>query len=393
MNTVVIRLPVQDDQPISWLHWSATEQVVLASGTLPGAETLTQLNSLEGRVLVLVPGSSCFNGEVKQANKSRQFMKAVPFMLEEELADDVDSLHFLLKPQNGVVSVLAVRHQLLQQWLGWLDEAGIEPWKLVPDYLALPWQAPSWTALALDGDLLLRTGPYSGLSVDAKLAEWVVAPMVADEVQPVEAYGEVALPLTCTLTQMQADLPLSVAAKAADNLPLDLLTGPYQRKSKSKTLTRQWWPVAASIGALLVVALVAKAVAIYRLDAQADTVEKQISQDYGRLFPGERLVSAGAVRAQLRGKLKNLGTASNNASLLAMLNDLSVTFAKIGNIKPDNLRFDGSRGELRLLTTVPDFSTFERLKQALSDRYQVDTGGQSSVDGGVSGTLILRSKG
>ncbi|WP_417362407.1 type II secretion system protein GspL [Gallaecimonas pentaromativorans] len=393
MNTLVIRLPVTASQPVSWLHWSASEGQVLASGTLASTNRLGDLAGLDGRVLVLAPGSSFFCTALKQANKSRQFLKAVPFMLEEELADDVDSLHFLLKPQGEQVAVLAVRHQLMQEWLGWLEEAGIEPWKLVPDFLALPLVEGAWSALSIDGELLLRTGAYTGLTVPQELAEWVVAPLVGDDVQPVEAYGDVTLPLTCTQTQLPAELPLAVPAKQADALNVDLLSGPYQRKSQSNTLVKRWWPVAASFGVLLLVALVGKGVAIYQLSAQSSALEQQIARDYGRLFPGERLVSAGAVRAQLRGKLKNLVSGSANASLLAMLNDLSLTFAKVGNIKPDNLRFDASRGELRLLTTAPDFAAFEKLKAALADRYSVETGGQSTVEGGVSGTLILRSKG
>ncbi|EKE77563.1 type II secretion system protein GspL [Gallaecimonas xiamenensis] len=396
-NTLVIRLPLTDDQGIPWLHWSGAEQAVLASGTLPGPEALTELARLDGRLLVLVPGSACFMGSVKQAGKGRQFLRAVPFALEEELADDVDSLHFTLKPQGEQVAAVAVRHQLMEQWLGWLQEAQLSPWKLLPDCLALPWQPHSWSALVLGQELLLRTQESKGLCIEAALADWIVAPLAEETsgggVQPVEAYGDLSLPPNCTLTHLDADLPLAVLAKGGSEQSLDLLHGPYQQKRKGKGPLNLWWPALASLAALLVIALAGKGVALYQYSAQTQALEAQIKADYGRLFSGERLVSAGSLKSQLRGKLKNLGSGAQEASLLAMLNDLSLTFAKVGNIKPDNLRFDAGRGELRVLTMAPDFATFERLKQQLANRYQVESGGQSTVEGGVTGTLILRSKG
>ncbi|WKE65922.1 type II secretion system protein GspL [Gallaecimonas kandeliae] len=392
-NTLVIRLPQGAEGAIPWLHWSDSDQVVLASGTLKGADELAQLAGLDGRLLALVPGSCCYNGAVKQSGKGRQFLRAVPFMLEEELADDVDNLHFLLQPQGEQVAVLAVNHRLMQDWLSWLADAGLEPWKMQPDFLALPWRQESWSALELDGELLLRTGEVAGLAADAALAEWVVGPLVADKVQPVEAYGEVRLPDNCTLTHLGTDLPLAVLAKGGAANTLNLLQGPYKQKKKGSGALRRWLPVAVAASALLLVTLVSKGLAIHQLSARAGGLEQQIKADYGRLFPGEHLVSAGSLKSQLRGKLKTLGSAGSNASLLTMLNDLSLTFAKVGSIKPDNLRFDADRGELRILTLAPDYAAFEKLKQELGSRYQVETGGQSQVDGGVSGTLVLRSKG
>lgn len=392
-NLVVIRLPLAPGQKVAWLHWSQGEQVVLASGELAGAEELNQLAGLDGRLLVLVPGQSVFTGAVKKTGSGRQFLKAVPYMLEDALADDVDNLHFTLRAEGEEVSVIAVSHQLMAQWLDWLDDAGLTPWKMLPDFLALPWQPPSWSAMTLDDELLLRTDERRGLTVVAELSEAIVAPLAGDDVQPVEAYGDVRLPVNCTVTQLAGDTPLSVLAKGALNSSTDLLHGPYQRQQGGEQPLRRWWPVAAAAAALLVVGLAGKVTQLYRLHQQQQVLVSQIRSDYQRLFPGERLVSAGALRAQLRGKLRRLGHGSGtDAQLLSMLNDLAAGFAKVGKLHPQSLRFDANQGELRVLATAPDYGSFEAIKQALAAQYQVETGGQSSVDDGVSGTLTLRSK-
>ena len=95
---LVIRLGSHAEQAISWLTWSDSEQEIIASGTLSNAAELVSLSerASQGVVQILVPGTDVglFSVELPTTNR-RQALKTIPFMLEDELAADIDLLHFV----------------------------------------------------------------------------------------------------------------------------------------------------------------------------------------------------------------------------------------------------------------------------------------------------------
>lgn len=69
----------------------------------------------------------------------------MPFLLEDTLAQNVDELHFVVGPRDGEsLSVAVVAHEQMQNWLSWLDEAGLKVRKMVPDCLALEREDCDW---------------------------------------------------------------------------------------------------------------------------------------------------------------------------------------------------------------------------------------------------------
>ncbi len=58
-ESLVIRLGTNKQQPVAWLVWSGQEQEIIASGTLPSADALGELQERAGGrpVVTLVPGS------------------------------------------------------------------------------------------------------------------------------------------------------------------------------------------------------------------------------------------------------------------------------------------------------------------------------------------------
>lgn len=69
-------------------------------------------------------------------------LKALPFLLEEEVASDVESLHLVaLASREQQVSLVGVDKELMSNWFGWMaGEAGMETRQLILDVLTLPVQ-------------------------------------------------------------------------------------------------------------------------------------------------------------------------------------------------------------------------------------------------------------
>ncbi len=162
-ESLVIRLGTNAQQPVEWLVWSGGEEEVIASGTLASAHALGELQERAGGrpAVVLVPGSDLIFRRVSLPGKySRQSAAALPYLLEEQIASDVDELHLVVLGHQGhEVDLMAVDKEKMQTWLGWLEQAGLKSRQLLPDVLALPQASEGWSALQLGKEWLLRQGP------------------------------------------------------------------------------------------------------------------------------------------------------------------------------------------------------------------------------------------
>lgn len=390
-ESLVIRLGTNAQQPVEWLVWSAKEEEIIASGTLASAHALGELRERAGGrpVVALVPGSDLIFRRVSLPGKySRQSAAALPYLLEEQIASDVDELHLVVLGHEGhEVDLMAVDKEKMQIWLGWLQQAGLKSQQLLPDVLALPPAADGWSALQLGKEWLLRQGPCQGIVADESL----LAMLLAAEAEPVTIHSHTPLPAIPAANWLAADpeLPMLLLAKGALNCQANLLQGPYRPQTEYSRYWLQWRKVAVVAGLLLLVALTQRGVHLYQLTEQDKALKAEIRQVYTRIFPGEnRIVN---VRSQMAQHLKLLGQTPQDGVLL-LLTELAPTFAEVPGLKPQVLRFDAARGELRLQVTAPGFAEIERFRELAGKRFEVQQGEVRSTEGKVEGALVLKGK-
>ena len=390
-ESLVIRLGTNAQQPVEWLVWSAKEEEIIASGTLASAHALGELRERAGGrpVVTLVPGSDLIFRRVSLPGKySRQAAAALPYLLEEQIASDVDELHLVVLGHEGHdVDLMAVDKEKMQTWLGWLEAAGLKSQQLLPDVLALPQAADGWSALQLGKEWLLRQGPCQGIVADEPL----LAMLLAVEAEPVTIHSHTQVPPIPTANWQAADpeLPMLLLAKGALNCQANLLQGPYRPQTEYSRYWLQWRKVAVVAGLLLLVALTQRGVHLYQLAEQDKALKAEIRQVYTRIFPGEsRIVN---VRSQMAQHLKLLGQTPQDGVLL-LLTELAPTFAEVPGLKPQVLRFDAARGELRLQVTAPGFTEIERFRELAGKRFEVQQGEVRSTEGKGEGALVLKGK-
>ncbi|MCH7375258.1 GspL family type II secretion system protein ExeL [Aeromonas sp. MR19] len=390
-ESLVIRLGTNAQQPVEWLVWSAKEEEIIASGTLASAHALGELRERAGGrpVVTLVPGSDLIFRRVSLPGKySRQAAAALPYLLEEQIASDVDELHLVVLGHEGhEVDLMAVDKEKMQIWLGWLQQAGLKSQQLLPDVLALPPVADGWSALQLGKEWLLRQGPCQGIVADESL----LAMLLVAEADPVTIHSHTPLPAIPAANWLAADpeLPMLLLAKGALNCQANLLQGPYRPQTEYSRYWLQWRKVAVVAGLLLLVALTQRGMHLYQLAEQDKALKAEIRQVYTRIFPGEnRIVN---VRSQMAQHLKLLGQTPQDGVLL-LLTELAPTFAEVPGLKPQVLRFDAARGELRLQVTAPGFAEIERFRELAGKRFEVQQGEVRSTEGKVEGALVLKGK-
>lgn len=435
-----IRLGRTPEQACSWLVWSEQEQEIIASGELTNAQGLSTLSERAGNrpIDVLVPAAAMTLTSVTLPEKGqRQALKALPFMLEEVLADDVDAMHFTVGPRQGdALSVVAVAHEQMQMWLSWLTAAGLKVKRMVPDCLALPLQECQWAAMRFGNELLLRTGSGLGqslplpwlpfalkhlvdkeqadkaqleksqqekarvekASLDKNSADKTPQEVGDDQAVSVASYSELDLvlkdqasSLACVALKPQPlDLPMLVLARGILHAPVNLLTGVYTPKREYSKQLLQWKNAAIVLGVAIVLSLVDKGLTIHQVNGQIVELKAQSEAIYQQVVPGNsRIVN---LRSQMDSQLRALQGQGSGAAFFAMLEGLQEAFKQVPELKPNTLRFESARNELRMQVTAKNYAQIEKFKEIVAKRFQIDGGTMNSGEDQVTSTLTLRSK-
>ncbi|MCS6232717.1 type II secretion system protein GspL [Shewanella baltica] len=389
-----IRLGRTAEQACSWLVWSEQEQEIIASGELANAQGLSTLTERAGNrpVDVLVPAAAMTLTSVHLPEKGqRQALKALPFMLEEALAEDVDAMHFTVGPRDGdALSVVAVAHEQMQTWLSCLTEAGLKVKRIVPDCLALPLQECQWAAMNFGNELLLRTGLATGQSLPLP---WL--PIALEQLRP--AQGEVSV---ASYTDMQLEgvelkpqsleLPMLVLARGILHAPVNLLGGVYTPKREYSKQLMMWKSAAIVIAIACVLALVNKGLTIHQVNGQIADLKAQSESIYQQVVPGNsRIVN---LRSQMESQLRALQGQGTGAEFFAMLDGLQDAFKQVPELKPNSLRFESARNEIRMQVSAKNYAQIEKFKEIVGRRFQLDGGTMNSGEDQVTSTLTLRSK-
>ncbi|KFZ36612.1 general secretion pathway protein GspL [Shewanella mangrovi] len=389
-----IRLGVTSSDPCSWLVWSEQEQEIIASGELADASALQTLSERAGNrpVDVLVPSDVVRLMQVNLPEKGqRQALKALPFLLEESLAQNIEELHFVPGAREGdLLNVAIVAHEQLEQWLAWLTEAGLTARKLVPDCLAVPLAGCQWGLLQVANQYLLRTGEGAGVAVGK---DWLgmMLPQLLEQTETkpsVACYTEFDDErLDCQLQTLE--LPMLVLAKGHLQSPLNLLTGRYKPRKEYNAQLQPWKKVAAIAVAVFVLGLANKGLGIYRYSSEAEQLKAQSEAIYRQVAGSSRIVN---LRSQLDSTLRSLQGSGSGAELFNMLQQLQQSFSQVPELKPESLRFDGSRSELRMQVSAKSYEQIDKFRQIAASSFIIDAGAMNNNDGAVTSTLTLRSK-
>ncbi|WNC68408.1 type II secretion system protein GspL [Thalassotalea nanhaiensis] len=400
-----IRIGSQDSDPIQWLITADDETDEIASGELANKDSLNELTekAKSRTVKVLINGADVRLHSLTVPGKSERAIKAAaPYMLEDDLADDVENLFFAFagKPKNHQGDencfCAVIAHQQIETWLTWFNDADITVKAMLPDLLALPLVEDSWTALAINQQILIRNQSWQGFVVNDTISDLVFDQLLTDQEEPqrITTYSPIDVKEEqFAIDAMPEELPLLLLAKGFEQQSFNLLQGDYLVKEQRSPELKSWLWVAGVAAFALLLNLTGKVVELNQLNSKYEQVSDTIKADYKKAFPQTKRVRLTTVRRQLTSKLAEFGGATTDSGLLAMLEKVQPAFAKVPKLKPESLRFDAKRKELRLAVTASDYQSFEQFKQALEQAaLTVETGAQNNQGDVVTGSFNIRSK-
>ena len=166
-ETLLIRLGHSVNEPINWLVSNANETI--ASGQLDNSLALEELSekAKNRELVVLLPAAKVQLNTVALPTKfNRKLEAALPFMLEDELACELDDLLLSIgEPcmlgEKHAVQVAICQRSWFENWLQVLKTAELSPKRVLPDALLLPkFDGSDITATSLNGNWLFKLNTW-----------------------------------------------------------------------------------------------------------------------------------------------------------------------------------------------------------------------------------------
>ncbi|WP_299019975.1 type II secretion system protein GspL [uncultured Photobacterium sp.] len=422
---LTIRLSSRPEQPVQWLVWSPQQKEVIASGQLADLSQLDELADYAAQrpVFALIPAGDLLLTQVTiPSGSGRQLAAVLPYLLEEELAQDVDSLHVhLLRREGNTAHVAVIEHSKVKAWLAALNKAGIEVKKLLPDCLCLPLFNDSYTAAELEGQWLIRQSESQGVGAEASwLGSWLLsqkAPVTPDLEQGVDeeeseseaskteddnaASPELLIrhytPAPKSVPgKWQAETPelvMQLLALGAEASKVNLLSGPYKPQSAWRKHLKPWRNVAVAAGLVLVAVVAEHVVSVQRMENQAQVYKAESERIFRQVLPQfKRIPSQSYLKRQVKSELARLGGAGNEQGLLPWLAELQPALSKVSQLSIQNLKYDQNRSELRFQASSTEFQHFEQLRSLLAEKFEVQQGQLNKEGEQVTGAVVLRRK-
>ena len=292
------------------------------------------INEPAGPATILVPTESVLLLAVDLPLNSRaRRLEALPFAIEDRIADPIDAVHLAIGAEIGPRRYLVgvVRHDVMAGWVEAAEAAGLGHAAIVPDALALPVPAEGAWSVDLAGNrAVVRAGDGTGFALNAAMlrAAWEAAGN-----PPATAYGA---PLPAEMMLEGAALEPEALAVRLAGPALDLRQGAYaRRRGSSNTLRRIGWIVAIGAAAHASIALADTVMLRVIADRRAEDTRKLL----GIMAPGVPLTGDLATTAT---SLLPAGGGGAPQVFLPLLNRVSSALAPLGNIEAQAIEFQGN---------------------------------------------------
>lgn len=353
-------------------------------------------------VVMVLPASSTFITEVTiPARRRRQILRALPFVVEEQLADDVDDVHLVPGPimAQQPVSVAVIDKQVLRDWVERVTVAELVADVAVPDALLVPVQPG--ISIHLDGnDALVRWGNAGASRVQRELLPQMVTLISEalddrlDENEPLEikVSYDADKPDELGLARLESELSelpdlseqraveVEIEAQSSDLFErlcvqfrsgasstfINLLQGEFQpvRRRGERPLVRFAW-VAALLAIWLTTYLGINATQAMLLEREAQSLETEAIDLYRSWYPRDQRVTTLNIRDRTLAHIKTGATQAAEDQFFGLLSVLARELATHRGAQVRGITYSESAGQLTLELSADGYATVEGITDAL----------------------------
>ncbi len=406
-----IRLSSQSSGSVSWITTDASgrRSGLEKRGAL--AEVATTANN--SAVVLIVPGTEVVNAQARvPLRRGSKLRQAIPYALEDQLADDVENLHFAIgkRTSDGEYPVAVTARQNMREWLATLESAGIRAQSIVADSNCVP-VTPGGVTIIFEEDICLLHGPdgadlvLEGMNIDQALE--IAGVHVGDEAtasMPVNLYMSrddhernkdriefLSGQLPGLHTRIMVDGSIAhLAAGMFSRDAINLRQGDFAPRSSTEMTWKPWRLAAGLAVAVLVVLIGGEAAELIVLKNREQALNDKITAAFTEAFPGVTL--RGDPANQMRSELAALRASAGKGDSF-FLEALAALASATQGQSAGQLDSIGFRnGVLDLKIIVPSVEVLDRIRQNMEGAGDFEVQLESANPSGdqVEGRIQLR---
>lgn len=405
---LLLRLPDQPDKPVHWLLWSqgkqdkasAAEQATgntIANGFWPTITAFikeyaeTEIISEDASrypvagipVTVMIPAVRMTIHSLEiQGRLTPAIRQSLPWRLEDEISEDVESLHFaVLGQEKDRVHLGVTRQSDMMLWQSWLTQAGVHSKRWIPDALMLPAIDDKCCLLEIDGLVLVRYGQWQMAACEPQWFPLFLDGLKKDrpDLEVTQAGSPSGFGLDEPPLHTQEHPPeLTFLAPEASTTQVNLLQGQWQPSSLWRQRLLPWRSIAFMGCILLGLMTINSILSTQQLEQEAKTLQQQSNGIFQQLFPKERVVR---LQSQMRQKLAAMQQPdATSMSMLNVLSQITPVLNAFPELKATSMGFemdsDGTRQSLRIQAEANNFELFTRFRE----QFEKDITGKSDSE-------------
>jgi len=308
------------------------------------------------------------------AAEKKHINKSLPYTLEDQVAADVDDLHFAhCALDRDTLGVAICARERMQRWAELLGAfPGLNLW--LPEPLLLPWQEGEW-CLVLEGDrAVMRTGRCEGCAIERAMAGVMLEGALRESARPdaIVVYGSDQdadlglLPesLRESAQWRRGDLYASMLLSDTGVAPLNLRQGDFAPRLP----LARWWGQWRAVAAVFIAAFVLQLAAVYadyrNLAAENVALRSAVQESYRRAFPEGQVVDA---EKQLRRQLDVLRGTTQSSGFVSLVERVGQAVAGMPGTSIATMNYNDSSDEMRMNIVAADFEGVEQLRSRINE--------------------------
>ena len=332
-----------------------------------------------GRKVVVLLNSNevVLTSAVIPSKNRKQLLQAIPYSLEDTLAEDIENLHFAVHQNNdsqeNTSQVAIVNRTVLLETLDLLKLNGITANYVLPEILAQKFESDAWS-IAYENDAnnisaSVRLGQFEGFVCDQSMLDMFISETLEKQVPntifsntKTENFPEALKEVSSSYIESNS-IEYNSAISA---LPLNLLTNFVRYNKKSSTINwKAWRPVALIGGALASIWMGIFFWQNNQLQNQSDQLKTQIELVYKDTFPNGRIVDASAQMNSALSKLKS-EAGQTIESPLPLIADMGPLLKDYKDMVLSELRYQ--ENQLSMTIESPNLTRLETFKKDAADK-------------------------
>jgi len=424
------------DPSFVWMSEQANSDDAVSSGYDISSKNLLKadLSCLadmlaDDSVTLILSSIDIVSAQIAVPQKAQKLLrKAIPYILEDEIATPVEDLFFAFsqKNKNGLLPVRAITRDYIEELIEFFSSAELKLDKILVELDLLENSEQGMSLLLSNSECLIIESDEKRWHCFSEDFSWLVQKQFEQQEKDVSSGSgktgpdikksddemmSIALPLDIYSSeptdQFEHGLPVGRFAVEthllenkeaflfrnvnATNKAVNLLQAEYEPKKENSQLTSFLLKVASIVGFVLLTHVLYQSIALYTLSDKKDQLEAQKLTLYKQAFPTRKTPSsAGKAVKSMRSHVRSLGGASGDGDFLTLLNSSSEKLADLSKIYPTNINYDSARNELRMDLIASDLVVLDRYADELRNSgHKVSKSSETQTGEGYSSRLTI----